>query len=1151
MATVSEQLFLYGQVIEPEPQSILWAILGYADLMLEGSLVFALLVYASVLVIAWESLLVLFCPVKCLFSIAFIAASLLKCLAEVRSFYELSILYRAVAGIFVIKIVESLTGRTIIKMINWYSSFNKPEITRFRIAVIFLSCTAIHSFIISPVLLQLIYIKNQVMKLATHFAAFWFDMSEEVEHFNAVVLVLSCLVSFGLLFLLVTLLRFFTSQNPCNHPTTFPTQHGSPGKEARRLATSEIVTELLITIRKLEATIQGRDALLAKRTEDLETALECTNDARIELAEERAMFVAAEASNRNLCEGNLVLRKQLSHAQNELRVANTLANFSRREVQANAQDFDAKFKGLEKKLHERTKECDKVIESMKRVDASAKRMKERIAELQDSLEGRTEELSEVKDLNSQAGDMIQALKQTVTELRISLGEKTVELNKANDNERKLRGEIQEIQEQVKVLEERKTERTRISENQVDLQVKTLQEHVTVLEQQLAIKAESTQNEVASDSKNAKLERQLAARTREFKRAKVSKSAVDAKVKELERQLTIKTEEFEQAKRSEAAVEARVAELEKQLNDKAKMYANEADSNIEGLLRQVEELEYHLGEGRKESERVMQSKKEVDIKIAELEEKLNEKSTASELELEARSKVKDLTIKVAELERHLEERANKSEDDRIRIKELNDKVAKLEKKLNEKVKLSEIQTDTNKELENRVAQLEEELNKYDTKFEMEMEAKVKYLNNKIAQLDKKLSQKRDDHQLGADTTANLRSKVVQLEGQLRTRTADYRAEAAAMMVKIAALEKQVEDQANEMTSALSQKNQSHQADLHVFHNELARMNTSLESLEGEKRELLRQVTEMDAIIDELRNDNTSLISESNTVKLENERLQQAYNETSESLQTATETTENLAQIEKLNVDLWELIFERDELVEKNEALKQQLAEQGSSEQQAIDLQLTTNARMARQEDEIHALRTRVGELMQDLENNHDGMGCGQSMKRVAKQEEEIHALRTEIGKLTHGIEQGQSEMQRAQATAEVLQHRLTKFETAGSAQEIPKRQMTYQGSVVTALDQSKLRIVELQAEINELQGQLDQAKAGRTREPTGAALEQRIKELSTALEDEKRNRAEDQIRWSKMATELEEENRRLKISASSMQANSALRLRGRGRGRARG
>jgi hypothetical protein len=120
-----------------------------------------------------------------------------------------------------------------------------------------------------------------------------------------------------------------------------------------------------------------------------------------------------------------------------------------------------------------------------------------------------------------------------------------------------------------------------------------------------------------------------------------------------------------------------------------------------------------------------------------------------------------------------------------------------------------------------------------------------------------------------------------------------------------------------------------------------------------------------------------------------------------------------------------------------------------------------------------------------------------------------------------------------------------LEKAGTGQEIPKRQMTNPGSISTALEQSKLKIVEQEAQTNHLQQQLNQAKVAGSGMPNDTDLEQHIRELRGALENEKRGRVNDQVNWGRRTRELEEEVQKLRISASQMRGTPGLR-RGRGR-----
>ncbi|KAL2858013.1 hypothetical protein BJY01DRAFT_242079 [Aspergillus pseudoustus] len=216
---------------------------------------------------------------------------------------------------------------------------------------------------------------------------------------------------------------------------------------------------------------------LSKQTEDLEAARDEVSEVRNELAEEESRCLAAETSNAILCDRIYVLRQILRWAESERDMARSKAERSDGETDANSRDFDAKIMELKEKLHGKTAECDRVVESMKELDASAERIRKRVRELQCQLDERTEECNEAKESNNQSGSI-----------------------------------IRNLQDQVLRLEEQQRESTRISENEVDSRVKRLQNKVAELKGQLGVK------------------------TKESEEARQAKRAVDAKVAELEKEL---------------------------------------------------------------------------------------------------------------------------------------------------------------------------------------------------------------------------------------------------------------------------------------------------------------------------------------------------------------------------------------------------------------------------------------------------------------------------------------------------------------------------------------------------------------------------------------------------------------------------------------
>jgi hypothetical protein len=483
MATVAEELFLYGEV-EAEPLTGIWAIIAYSDLMLAGSLAFVFVILATLAASHWECLssLIIFTLthiIICVRSTVDEATWLLKRIASARSCSDLSNIYHAIAKALVTKGFESLPGRFMTAVVEWYFPFNKPETTLLRLAITIIYCQTFHSLVISGVLPYIIVLKHYLKDMVAQHSANRFDMSKEVQHLEAFAIVTICLsVSVSLWFLKTTLAGALTFQKPHDHPTATPTKTSSISAASPTNSPSRIGTERLATIIKLEDTIRQQRVQLAEQTTALEAANQATDQVRRELATESAIRNELQGRNERLCDGNLTLRKQLARKNRELDVARRRARLSNNEVDAKAEALTARIQDLEEKLHEKGREAEKAIRLKDQVDANTEILLITVKQLEERLEENERQLdmaadfkkeveAEAKELHNTVIALERRLKnETATKLRTSedkatglekhLAEKTRECEQAIESMNVFKARAGTLQEQL-------NEKTRLSE----------------------------------------------------------------------------------------------------------------------------------------------------------------------------------------------------------------------------------------------------------------------------------------------------------------------------------------------------------------------------------------------------------------------------------------------------------------------------------------------------------------------------------------------------------------------------------------------------------------------------------------------------------------------------------------------------------------
>ncbi|KAL1868400.1 hypothetical protein Plec18167_008326 [Paecilomyces lecythidis] len=151
--------------------------------------------------------------------------------------------------------------------------------------------------------------------------------------------------------------------------------------------------------------------------------------------------------------------------------------------------------------------------------------------------------------------------------------------------------------------------------------------------------------------------------------------------------------------------------------------------------------------------------------------------------------------------------------------------------------------------------------------------------------------------------------------------------------------------------------------------------------------------------------------------------------------------------------------------------------------------------------------------------------------------EREQLRRQLEKSLLDAQTGKQQAQKLKEEVDNLQLDLARFGISfGSSQSIPERKAAnpssslVRGSIKTALEDRDVKIQALEHEVEELRKKSCEGL-------TDARLKAAADKLGQDLKAEKAARTNDQLRWHKQLQELQEENRKLRISLSN--AESAL------------
>ncbi|KAL2818467.1 hypothetical protein BDW59DRAFT_165417 [Aspergillus cavernicola] len=345
MASVTEQIFLYGEA-DPEPVTGLQAVIEYADLMISGSFVFALIILATIIATYWEVIAPVFIKgakklILSTGSVASKAVSLLKLLLSIRSYSELDTMYATAKFVA----LQTILGRFITAVIVWYFPFDRPEKTMWRVVVTGIAGMTAHSTILIPLRLYLIILRNDVRDLVREYNATLFEMLGEIHHLHAVGFVASFFLSVAFLwYLFDTLVKALASWRAFLRFTASQT--------VANAATIDTETDLRTTIRNYEAGLKIQRSLLAARTQELETANERRQGDSGTLEREAAARDAARESESRLSEEKRALQQELVQKDCQLSMSRLWRQEAEKEKESKVQDLTRQIMKLEDRLEE-------------------------------------------------------------------------------------------------------------------------------------------------------------------------------------------------------------------------------------------------------------------------------------------------------------------------------------------------------------------------------------------------------------------------------------------------------------------------------------------------------------------------------------------------------------------------------------------------------------------------------------------------------------------------------------------------------------------------------------------------------------------------------------------------------------------------------
>ncbi|OJI98379.1 hypothetical protein ASPVEDRAFT_881123 [Aspergillus versicolor CBS 583.65] len=327
MTSVGEQIFLFGEPDE-EPMTGLMEVLAYADLMLSGSLIFAMVVLVGILGFYWETVYPMAVwgankLTQAIRAVASKAGWLLEELLSIRSYGELKSKIVKAEAVLAIVIAQSLFGRVVSGVVNFYFPYNYPAKTIIRMSLTFIAYMAADVFLLPPLSLCFTTIRDALSEVVYDTRGYYAEMLPEIAHFE---IFSGVALSFILLFVGAFWLFSETEANgPVSHkpsPSTATPTEGNKSQEPTQPAVKSTTTSSSFpAAAAATAPSTSSSSSISFALQNLADMRSALRSCKAALAREKATVKLAEKENRRHSDEKEVLRQALILKDRQLRVA--------------------------------------------------------------------------------------------------------------------------------------------------------------------------------------------------------------------------------------------------------------------------------------------------------------------------------------------------------------------------------------------------------------------------------------------------------------------------------------------------------------------------------------------------------------------------------------------------------------------------------------------------------------------------------------------------------------------------------------------------------------------------------------------------------------------------------------------------------------
>lgn len=370
-----------------------------------------------------------------------------------------------------------------------------------------------------------------------------------------------------------------------------------------------------------------------------------------------------------------------------------------------------------------------------------------------------------------------------------------------------------------------------------------------------------------------------------------------------------------------------------------------------------------------------------------------------------------------------------------------------------------------------------------------------------------------------------------EEKLRMAQKDANARERSLEFKVATLEQKLAEREQADDKSLSE-NASLRAALEM---QTRKLETTSQLLEANEHRLAAVEERCELSWRQMGIERQKFAAESQRLTSERQLLEAQVNGLTVQVQLEQEKFQQAtADYRSLQISYDELmgqVFENSDRDQENAELRRELeatreaAEARITELQGLVYLANQSAKSSRQT--MHDFK-----LACDTVRAQDSKEHAATLLLVERLQSGVSDLERRLGKTLRDASESRKQAEEFRELARAAELRLAKYEPlqGSSSQGIPTYRSGRSAWVSNALEESRVTVALQSAEIEQLKSKLEAAKQG-VPSPSEEATHQ-IARLRSDLEGERRARTEDQIRWDRRTRELEEENRRLRISRSN-------------------